>query len=290
MKQTSTKEWVPIKKCLVLLFILSGLLFSQTVSAHRVELYTTTGCAAGQNVTIDALITNSPSYTWYSWEYKDGTGAWRCFINGTNVINGVNFTVSGAKGTGVDAPLLTISNATSALEDVQIRVLMRENGEPCGAPAGTTWGGDDLGLDEVKVLRLHIYSPASDCGNTTPGCIGNELTDANGYYGGFENKVYNSGSATFTDNNFIAGAGLTQYTISQPTAVLPTTSGESTAQIWNNPYTMNTGNGKFAPHTGNFQMIIHAKASTQKKAWYKTVNVVPGGVYAFSVWVARGSH
>ena len=146
MKQTSTKEWVPIKKCLVLLFILSGLLFSQTVSAHRVELYTTTGCAAGQNVTIDALITNSPSYTWYSWEYKDGTGVWRCFINGTNSINGVNFTVSGAKGTGVDAPLLTISNATSVLEDVQIRVLMRENGEPCGAPAGTTWGGDDLGL------------------------------------------------------------------------------------------------------------------------------------------------
>lgn len=288
MKQTSTKGWVPFKKCLVLIFTLTGLLMSQTVSAHRVELYTTTGCAAGQNVTIDAVITNAPSVTWYSWQYKDASGVWRCFINGTNAINGVNFTVSGAKGTGANnAPLLTIANATSALENVQVRVLMRENGEPCGAPAGTTYGGDDLNLDEVKVLRLHIYSPASDCGGNTPGCIGNVLFDANGYYGGFESKVYNSATATFTDNNFIAGAGSTQYTISQPTAVLPTTSGAGTAQIWNNPYTMNTANGKFAPHTGNFQMIIHGAANTQKKAWFKTVSVNPGATYAFSVWVAR---
>lgn len=288
MKQTSTKGWVPFKKCLVLIFTLTGLLMSQTVSAHRVELYTTTGCSAGQNVTIDAVITNAPSYTWYSWQYKDASGLWRCFINGTNSINGVNFTVSGAKGTGANnAPLLTIANATSALEDVQIRVLMRENAEPCGAPAGTTWGGDDLGLEEVKVLRLHIYSPASDCGGNTPGCIGNVLFDANGYYGGFESKVYNSATATFTDNNFIAGAGSTQYTISQPTAVLPTTSGTGTAQIWNNPYTMNIANGKFAPHTGNFQMIVHGTASTQRKVWYKTVTVNPGATYAFSVWVAR---
>lgn len=289
MKKTSTREWLPLKKCLVLFLTICGLFFSQTLFAHRVEVYTTSGCAAGQNVTIDAVITNAPNVTWYSWQYKDGTGVWKCFINGANIINGVSFTVSGAKAQNIadDAPLLTINNATSALEDVKIRVLMRENGEPCGAPAGTTYNGDDLSLTEVKVLRLHIYSPSSDCGSTTPGCVGNVLTNASGYYGGFENKVYNSGSATFTDNNFIAGAGLTEYTVSQPTASLPATSGAGTTQIWNNPYTMNTGNGTFAPHTGNFQMIIHGSANTQKKAWYKTVSVSAGATYGFSFWVAR---
>ncbi|MBK7434709.1 MAG: carboxypeptidase regulatory-like domain-containing protein [Chitinophagaceae bacterium] len=113
------------------------------------------------------------------------------------------------------------------------------------------------------------------------------MYNASGYYGGFENKVYNSATATFTDNNFIAGTGSTQYTISQPTAVIPTTSGTGTAQIWNNPYTMNTANGKFAPHTGNFQMLIQGSTNVQRKAWYKTVTVTPGFTYAFSVWVAR---
>ena len=288
MKKTSTIAGSIFKKCLVLVLTIFSFSISQSLYAHRVEAYTTTGCAAGQNLTIDAIITNAPSITWYSWQYKDATGIWKCFVNGSNTINGVSFTVSGAKGTGANnSPLLTIANGTVVLENVLIRVLMRENAEPCGAPSGTTWGGDDLALNEVKVLRLHIYTGSGDCGGTTPGCIGNVLSNTSGYYGGFENKVYNSSSATFTDNNFVSGAGSTDYTISQPTAVLPTTSGSGTAQIWNNPYTMNTSNTTFAPHTGNYQMIVHGVASTQKRAWYKTVAVVPGATYGFSVWVAR---
>lgn len=265
------------------------LLFAQFAKAHRVEAFTTSGCAAGQNVTIDASISNAPSITWYSWQYKDATGIWKCFVNGANTINGVSFTVSGAKAQNIadNAPLLTINNATTALENVLIRVLMREGAEPCGAPAGTVWGGDDLGLNEVKMLRLHIYTPSGDCGGTTPGCIGNVLSNASGYYGGFENKVYNASTISFTDNNFVAGAGSTQYTISQPTLSLPVPSGSGTAQIWNNPYTMNTGNGKFAPLTGNYQMIIQGSANVQRKAWFKTVTVTPGNTYGFSVWVAR---
>lgn len=272
--------------CLSLVILL---LVSLTASAHRVEYYTSSGCATGQNVTIDAKITNAPAVTWYNWQYKDATGVWKCFVNGSNTINGIAFTVSGALAQNVsnDAPLLTIQAATTALEDVQVRVLMRESASPCGAPAGTTWGGDDLALNEVKVFRIHVYAASANCGATTPGCIGNLLTDANGYYGGFENKVFDEATATFTDNNFIAGAGTTGYTAGGTTSAIPPTSGSGTYQVWNNPYSMNTGNARFAPHSGNYQMIIQGTANTARKAWYKTVTVTPGATYNLCAWVAR---
>lgn len=259
------------------------LCLGKSASAHRVETFTTTGCTPGANVTVDAIVVAAGSGTWYNWQYKDVTGVWKCF-QATNTINGVTFTASGFSASNVanDAPLLTIFNATSALDNVLIRVLLRDNASPCGAPAGTTYGGDDLALNEVKNLRLHIYTAVGDCGGTTPGCIGNLLqtgtTDVL-YYGGFENKIYSVANDAYTDLNFATGAGSSDFGVG-------TTAGKYS--VVNNPYSVNTGFiQSMAPHSGNFQMVVFGNTTASARAWYKTVTVVPGSSYHFSAWVAR---
>ena len=257
--------------------------FGSAAFAHRVETFTTTGCTQGANVTVDAVIVAAGSSTWYAWQYKDATGIWKCFQS-SNTINGVTFTATGfaSAGPANDAPQLVINNATSALDNVLIRVLMRDNATPCGAPAGTTYGGDDLALNETKYLRLHIYTAVGDCGGTTPGCIGNIIqtgTLGTQYYGGFENKIYNVATDAYTDLNFAAGAGSSDF--SEGTSA-------GRYQIINNPYGANsTFTRNIAPHSGNFQMVVFGNTTASARAWYKTVTVVPGSSYHFSAWVAR---
>lgn len=268
------------KKYAALFLTLTFIFLSKISFAHRVETFDYKGCALGDVVQVDAIIVAAPSNTWYNWQYKDNSGTWKCFVNGSNNINGTNFIVSGASSANVanNAPVLNINNATAALENVLVRVLMREGGSPCGAPAGTVYGGDDLALNETKYLRLHIYGTPGDCGGTTPGCQGNFLTNADGYYGGFENKFYNTSTNTYNDKNFIAGAGQTAFTVG---------TGVGNYQIVNNPYAMNTSFGRFAPRTGNFQMVVRNTISPAAKAWFKTVNVTPGATYSFCTWAAR---
>jgi Secretion system C-terminal sorting domain len=251
--------------------------------AHRVEPYIF-GCPTtpGSAMTIDAVIQFAGANTWYHWQYKDNTGIWKCFINGANVINGVNFTVSGATAAnaGADAPLLTINAVTSAVEDVLVRVLMGENVDPCGAPLGTTYGGDDLEQELVKNLRLHYFSNASVCPPNTYGCIGNVLFNAQGYYGGFENKTYDLATNLYTSTNFGATAGASDFLSGL---------GVGQYQDVNNPFFVNAGFSKnIAPHTGNYQMVVRGSASTAARSWFKTgVSVTPGASYFFSVFVAR---
>lgn len=159
-------------------FLLSTFLacFSNSVFAHRVETFTTSGCASGQTVVVDAIIVAAGGATYYTWQYKESpTAAWKCFT-ASSVINGQTFTVTGMNGgpAGNDAPTLKIFNATTALEGVLVRVIMKDNGTPCGATSGV-YGGDDEAINETKHLRLHIYVTVGDCGGTTPGCIGNLL-------------------------------------------------------------------------------------------------------------------
>lgn len=294
------------------LTIIMALAMSLNGFAHRVETYTTSGCFPGQSVTVDAVITFAGANTLYQWQFRDNSGNWRCFTNGTNAttINGVTFTVSGALGgpAANNSPLLTISRTDgniAALENVQVRVLMRDLTAPVCTTAtaaghtltGDTWGGDDQGLQETKYLRLHVYSFAGDCGGNTPGCIGNVLTNARGFYGGFENKIYNAAGDNYTDYNFSAaeGAGSTDFTASfaEPTANSYTLHGNSAAGtsqylVTNNPYFMNYGfTRNIAPHTGNFQLVVRGSANTTGRAWFKTVTVVPGSTYQFCVWATR---
>ncbi len=270
------------------LLLTAMLILSVSSFAHRVELYSNTGCASGNTLTVTAAVLYAPNTTYYNWQYKDNTGNWKYFT-ASSTVNGTAFTVSGYEnGPAANyASTLSIANATTALENVQVRVLMAEGVRPRLAGSNVSiWGGDDEGLNEVKMFRLHVYSSPTDCGGTTPGCLGNVLVSGSNYYGGFENMAYNSASSVFTNNNFGSNAS-TEYTQGGNGSTSPSTSGSGTYQILNNPFGMNTGNGKFAPHTGNFQMVVHATSNTIRKAWYKTVTVVPGAVYNFSAWIAR---
>jgi Secretion system C-terminal sorting domain len=267
----------------VFLMVAFSLTFVFNSYAHRVEPFVfSCPTTPGSAITIDAIIVDAGTSTWYQWQYKDNTGVWKCFINGSNIINGVNFTVSGATAQNVanDAPLLTINAATAALEDVLVRVLLRDAASPCGAPIGTTYGGEDLAPNEGKNLRLHFFSNASICPPNTYGCTGNMLFNGSGYYGGFENKIYNAGSDSYTSSNFATGAGSSDYTLG---------TGSGNYQDINNPYAMNTGFLQgIAPHTGNFQLVVQGVASTATRAWFKSgLTVNPGTSYFFSVFVAR---
>lgn len=262
------------------------LLFSFSITlnclAHRVETYSYDCVNPGQTMQIDAIVVQCPSDTWYQWQYRDNSGIWKCFVNGINIINGVNFTVSGATAQNVenDAPLLTINGATNALEDVFVRILMREGADPCGAPTGTTYGGDDLGPDEAKYLRLHVFGNPAVCPPNAYLCDGNILFNAQGHYGGFENKFYNIATDSYTSNNFGPGIASSDYTFGP--------FGEGHYQDVNNPFSVYIDFAKnIAPHTGNFQLVVQGTADVSSRAWYKTVSLLAGTTYSFDVFAAR---
>lgn len=257
------------KTCLVLL---SFILFQTNKAlAHTVQYFTSCGYAcSGSSVTVDVYITNTNSSSKYNWQYRDNSNVWKCFVNGSNTINGVAFTVSGATGTGVKSALpVTIQNAKIQLDDVEVRLVIADGGSPCTAnPSYPTWGQD-------KMLRLHVLS-GSDCGTIASncgsgGCTGNILNDANGYYGGFE-----TGTASI-------GAGASDYTLST------TTSGCGQYKIVNNVQTVQSGFPAFAPHSGNYMLYADGSSNAANKVWYKTVNVTSGNIYQFSAWVANAN-
>lgn len=249
------------------------------------------GCVTpGQNMTIDAVITNAGASTYYQWQFRDNSGNWRCFVNGTNTINGVNFTVSGATlaATANNAPLLTINSVTTALENVFVRVLMRDNAYPvCNTSSssghnntGDVYGGDDQALNETKYLRLHVFASMTICPPNAYACTGNLLVTTGGaYYGGFENISFNSGTNSYTRSNF--GAGLASSDFSFGT-------GNGTYQDINNPYAKNTSfTRNIAPHTGNYQMVVEGSTTLTNRVWYKSAAVQNGNQYRFDVWAVR---
>ena len=263
-----------------LLIAVFTIVFSFNSSAHTAQPFVFGCVTPGSPITIDAIITSAPAITNYHWQYKAGAGAWICFINGVNNINGTNFAVSGATGTGAnDAPLLTINSATIALENVLVRVLMGEGADPC-VVTSPVWGGDDEALDETKYLRLHVFSNAAVCPPNAYLCAGNKVISGNAYYGGFENISFNAGTSEYTRNNF--GGVFASSDFSFGTA-------EGSYQDINNPYAMNTGfTRNIAPHTGNYQLVVRGSSGTTARSWYKSaMSVTTGSQYAFAVWAVR---
>jgi len=267
------------KPFLVLAFAIT---ISLNSSAHRIETYTYSCVNPGQTMQIDAIAVFCPPDTWYQWQYRDISGVWTCFVNGSNLINGVSFTVTGATAQNVedDAPLLSISGATTALEDVLVRVILREGGNPCGAPPGTVYGGDDLAPQDAKYLRLHVFGNPAVCPPNAYLCDGNILFNAQGHYGGFENKTYDVSTESYTSNNFGPGIAFSDY--------LPGNFGPGHYQDVNNPFSVSPGfNQNIAPHTGNFQLVVQGTADVLSRAWYKTVSLLAGQTYSFDVFAAR---
>ncbi len=255
-------------------------MLSAQLFAHSIAYYTSTGCATGQNITVDAVVTSAGAATHYHWQYKNDAGTWVCLAEGYNAIRGYGFTVSGTSGTGAnDAPLLTIYNVRLEINDLQVRCLMADNSDPCPPYAGAVWGGDNQALDQVRTFNLKVWHAASnDCGANTPGCLGNYLVGVNGYYGGFEAFTYDVNTSIFSYSNFAGSAVGSDYGW-----------GNGVGQLYthNNPVTASASYTRTAPNTGNMQLIVNGDGNVNARAWYKTVTVVPGKTYSFTAMVSR---
>src|SRR4051812_12331129 len=95
-------------------------------------------------------------------------------------------------------------------------------------------------------------------------CTGNLLTNANGYYGGFE-----AGSS-----NISATGGGTDLSYGLPR--------NGSYEIVSSP--SQAGGGGYlslAPHSGSWFMLIHTSSKATDRLWYKKVSVTPGLTYQF---------
>ncbi len=147
----------------LLVFALVFLMQASNAFAHVVDYFTTCGyVCSGSSLTVNAHVSATNSSTRYNWQYKDNSNTWKCFVNGNNTINGTSYSVSNATATGQlsNGPLLTVQNATSALNNVYVRLLMADGSSPCSA--STTWGGGE-------VMQLHVLSGA-ECANIDTYC------------------------------------------------------------------------------------------------------------------------
>ncbi len=265
---------------ILLLFITAVLISASDISAQKVQPFIYDCVITGQSATMDAVITNADANTFYHWQFKQANSNWSCFVNGANLINGVNFNVSGATGIGAnDAPALTIQNAGPALENVLVRILMSHGQDPCGSNPGQVWGGDDQSQSDTKYFRLHVYNTPGLCPPNSFQCPNNMLVNANKFYGGFENYLFDVNTETLNSFNFGSSIAGTDLVYGQ---------GRGHYMDINNPYAMNNSFAKnVAPHTGNHQLVIEGAANNTDRVWYKTINVSSARQYAFSVWVAR---
>lgn len=107
---------------------------------------------------------------------------------------------------------------------------------------------------------------------TNAQCPTGLLTNANGYYGGFEAGGING------SNNFGAGIAGTDYSYGKRQRqyqILMNTSGQS-------------GYLPLLPHSGNYFFTTHTSPSRPLwKIWYKTLSVQPGETYEICAWIAN---
>ena len=107
---------------------------------------------------------------------------------------------------------------------------------------------------------------------------GCNLSNANGYYGGFE-----AGSNGTVDNNFGNLIASTSYTY-----VTQASSGQGNYQILKqNDPNAPSGYNFVKPNSGTYFFAAHTSTDPlQTKIWYKTLTVSPGQTYRISAYVA----
>ncbi|MBC7628123.1 MAG: hypothetical protein H7254_12630, partial [Ferruginibacter sp.] len=108
---------------------------------------------------------------------------------------------------------------------------------------------------------------------------GCNLSNTNGYYGGFEALPYLSTSGgTNGANNFGTTAASTDYTYGSGQTqyqILSSTAGQSGYLALN-------------PHSNSYFLTSHTSSSQPNlKLWYKTLTVSPGQIFQISAWIAN---
>lgn len=276
----------------------SSLLSTNTATAHTVQYYTPNCLSTGQQAVIAAKVVFANSNTWYHWQYRLNTGApgtWTYLSNGNNTINGTVFSVSNASlktNVADSCASLRINNATTALNNIELRVVMGDNADP-QVVTTPVWGGSDQALTEVKTVRITVKPATESC---FAGCTDNMLvtvppatlnTPLSQFYGGFEAGSSNFGSTNANGSSVTAQTELTQWTGGS-------LSNNPRYRVANNPDTVNSAFSPFAPHSGSQQLIVSRSANSATKIWYKSIVAAtsPVQTYYFSTgslkaWVAK---
>lgn len=212
MEQTSTKVKAAIEPCLVYCFTKpnkpSGrlarayqkwlvLAFTMLIStlgfAHTVDSYSAV-CGAGPQYAVTAVVSSVNTSSNYRWQWKNTSGAWVCFVNGANTINGTSYNVSGAVFNLTTTPgPLVFTNPGSGLQGLEIRMVISDGAgvDPCTLPAGNTW---------TSSVNHFINITGTPCASTGAcSCPGNLVT----------NPSFESGTTgwSWSGGNFNAGTG-----------------------------------------------------------------------------------
>ncbi len=106
-------------------------------------------------------------------------------------------------------------------------------------------------------------------------CTGTLLTNANGYYGGFEIIPASLNLGPVSNPN-PAGSELTlvyKGNISADKAIIATNGNSIPGGI------------SLPPHSGNWLLLLHPKRNNER-LWFKSVSVTPGSTYIFCAWGA----
>lgn len=300
MKPISTQKGKRsvMRIAIISFFLAASLLSTYTAAAHTVQYYTPPCITAGQQVIIPAKVVFANSGTWYHWQYRlnnGAPGAWTYLSNGNNTINGTVFAVTNASlktNVADSCASLKINNATTALNGIELRVVMGDNADP-QVVTTPVWGGSDQALFEVKTVRITVKPAAESCFS---GCTDNMLvttppatlnTPLSQFYGGFESGSSNFGSTNANGSSVTAQTDITQWTGGS-------LGNNPRYRVANNPDTVNTAFSAFAPHSGRQQMIVSRSANSTTRVWYKTIvaNTTPTQNYYFNTgsmkaWVAK---
>lgn len=304
-KISTTPSW--FKPRLLLTFIAFSflVLFNTSAYAHRVIAYTPPCVLTGQTVTIKATVTAADFTTWYHWQYRvnvpgSAPGPW-IFLNGNlagtpvnNTINSTVFAVSNAnRPSGINDLCydLIIANATTALNNIELRVLMGAGADP-QIVTSPVWNGDDQATVEAKSIHIAV-KPANESCFTS--CTDNILvlnppssssTPVEEFYGGFESGALNFGGTNSNGSSVTAQTDYTQWTTGFPSSNYYATVNHADTMIY-----LAT---PFAPHSGRDMLVINESSDNTNRFWYKTI-VAPttpiqtyfNGPLSFKVWVSK---
>ncbi len=306
MKQISSlRAWFSFKVPFSLL--LTVLLTSSiSLKANLVVNYTPNCVTAGQTATIGVNSVTTWAGSSFHWQYRvnaAGTapGPW-IFLNGVaagtpvnNTINGTVFAISNANliaSANNFTTTLSIANATTALNEVEFRVLVGPFGDP-QVVTTPVWNGDDQNVNEAKTVRMRIKPATENCFSS---CADNILvanppssnsTPIDEYYGGFETAAANFGGANANGSSVTAQTNYGMWTA-------PAVPAANNVGVTNNAYTMIWNASRFAPHSGRNMLVVYQSSNNTSKVWYKTL-VAPtspsqqyfGGLVTLRVWASK---
>lgn len=294
-----------VKKCLTIITTGLLMLFATSTYAHWVIAYTPPCVLTGQTVKVSTTVTAADVSTWYHWQYRvnvpgSAPGPW-IFLDGNsagtavnNTINGTVFAVSNANRiTGIIDFCydLIIANATTSLNNIELRILMGDGADP-QIVTSPVWNGDDQDTYEAKSIQLRV-KPADE--NCFTACTDNILvlnppaspaSPVEDFYGGFESGTFNFAGTNTNGSSITAQTDYTLWTTGYPSS--------NYYSVVNHADTMIYLATPFAPHTGREMLVINESSDNTSRFWYKSfvattspTQLYYAGPLTFKVWVSK---